>query len=84
MKTNKATPREWKQAAGCKEMILDQKNYNLGEMVNEADAELIVRAVNCHDDLVHALDKAIIQYVPLTSLLHKQLTELLKRARGES
>lgn len=82
---NRTTPRPWKiedsthivqavgNAAGV--VVCDVENYSRftqDDVRNAANAELIVRAVNAHDDLVTALAELV-----ATKDLHDQL-EVLK------
>lgn len=86
---SKATPRQWRQANGSKEVILDEKDRMLGEMITEANAELIVRAVNCHDELVEIVEQYLKDYSKEQwnqvggDEYQIKLENLLKRARGE-
>lgn len=64
----KSTPRPWTyfhdSCAQCEKegtaefVIMEPPGGRHGQFSNEADAALIVRAVNAHDDLVAALDEA--------------------------
>jgi hypothetical protein len=86
---SKATPRPWSISRGVFATDFDVVTNNNGKEIfrthNNADAELIVRAVNCHDELVEKLD--LVFYALNNGL---QLTEpdsvenLLKRARGSN
>ena len=88
----KATPRPWKISdeystfgsiaieANTAGMILVETEVNNKNA--EANAELIVRAVNCHDELVSFLES--INGRMKDNVMDEYLTDLLKRARGEN
>lgn len=67
--------------------IANSKGESISTDENFANAELIVRAVNCHDELVEKLEVAIRALTRLgegNSANVFMMKESLKRARGES
>lgn len=96
---SKATPRPWKlDVEEFKNIRIASGGYikvNLPLYVNKqvdeetkANAELIVRAVNCHDELVKYLEEFICDTQSKIKVVYedsyvKGLKDLLQRAKGE-
>lgn len=88
---SRATPRPWKVDQRYKADVLDSNgkdifkvflpNYREEQSENFANAELIVRAVNCHEELVDKLE-LIVDFVPNVDE-RERIKNLLNRARGE-
>lgn len=95
---SKATKRPWiiKPHHGYKSLKTDIYSSNSPDTLattgffgrtdqeTEANAELIVRAVNCHDELVKAVDLLFYCYNEGAKLTNpSEIEELLKRCKGE-
>lgn len=92
---SKATERPWKlidygdgdieitdleqQFGACR--VREESNENRAMM--KANAELIVRAVNCHDELVAGIEYLLNSVEVLPFTVREGFEELLKRAKGE-
>lgn len=60
--TNQATPRPWKSIGRDIETVTGDpvaSTYGLNDSEEKANAKIIVKAVNCHDELVEALNGMI-------------------------
>jgi hypothetical protein len=87
------TPRPWKLAQGDyaatdktenETIFVTGAEYSYKSEKDRANAALIVRAVNCHDELVAALDSLLNgQIGQISSDNIIKLDSLLKRAKGE-
>lgn len=90
---SKATPRPWKciddgdgdieitdleqQFGACR--VREDSNENRAMM--KANAELIVRAVNCHDSMILFLENYLAGYISDTAMM-PEARDLLNRAKG--
>ena len=70
----------WKSEINCDILKVSSKTGFTQEIV-EANAELIVRAVNCHDELIAALESAKSIIIGEFGSCN-EFDELLKRAKG--
>lgn len=91
---SKATPRPWSlgENANGSPLILGANLRGICPVISshglnerQANAELIVRAVNCHDELVEACEFALMQTDERRMPIQfKKLNDALKRARGSN
>jgi hypothetical protein len=91
---SKATPRPWTLSSDvehscCYRSAIRNEKDDLIAEADKADAELIVRAVNCHDELISALEFLLTEFKDgdiSTEDYYEaknKCVDLLKRARGE-
>lgn len=103
--TDKATARPWKviqtkcgqhdgegdlvEIIGCDNEIVADNQEFYPEAITEANAELIVKAVNSHDALVEALElasgyvgKAVKERYPGAGIDYMKINEALNLAKG--
>lgn len=97
MSQSKATPRPWRHTPTDESgFYITTENMDVVAYCqrghidliseNQANAELIARAVNCHDELVKAVENllAIFENEDPDCEPSDKIRSLLKRARGES
>ena len=93
MTTNDSTPRPWRYVAlDARQTIIAEVTGASSNPSRDADGLLITRAVNAHDALVIALEKAAMyvaaaRMVKPDELVHRaaqeEITAALRLARGE-
>ena len=71
----KATPRPWQNKGLA---IKDLQENWIADLHSMANAELIVRAVNCHDELVEALESLISKTTDYRSMVTDENIDHLK------
>ena len=86
---SKHTPTPWRLNRPADDILSSVRTENNQFVIalgtSHEDAELIVRAVNCHDDLVYAVENLLFNYRNSHSEQRKtRLESLLARARGEA